>query len=79
MVEAKMEREETSTSDIGLEISIEFRQELALAAHLVVLQQFSELCEVILQCNLVYGMCTVDKWLNKRVKVFSSVVFNKRV
>ena len=30
MVEAKMEREETSTSDIGPEFSIDFRQELAL-------------------------------------------------
>ena len=32
MVEAKMEREETSTSDIGPDFSIDFRQELALAA-----------------------------------------------
>ena len=29
MVEAKMERAETSTSDIGPEFSIDFRQELA--------------------------------------------------
>jgi hypothetical protein len=32
-VEAKMEREETSTSDIGPEFSIDFRQELALKSH----------------------------------------------
>ena len=53
VVEAKMEREEISTSDIGPEFSIDFRQELALF----------DRTERVTECSAMWGTSTLPRLL----------------